>query len=90
MKKIYCELHLFDLHQKIYILDTETNQLEVIAAAPIEGLAEAICAACHSNDIINVTLTGNSIFGLAMSEDIAAYNKTHYSWDKDIEVEVIK
>ena len=42
------------------------------------------------NNIINVTLTGNSIFGLAMSEDIVAYNKTHYSWDKDIEVEVIK
>ena len=28
MKRIYCELHLFDLHQRVYIVDTETGDKE--------------------------------------------------------------
>ena len=40
MKRIYCELHLFDLHQKVYIIDTETGDKECVAIAPMEELPE--------------------------------------------------
>jgi hypothetical protein len=38
MKRIYCELHLFDLHQKVYVVDTETGNKECVAIAPMEEL----------------------------------------------------
>ena len=89
MKRIYCELHLFDLHQRVYVVDTETGDKECVAIAPMEELPEVINAICDARDIHKVWLTGNSIFGAAIKEDVLAYSKQHYSWN-DIEVEVLK
>jgi hypothetical protein len=89
MRKIYCELHIFDLHQKVYIIDTVTGNKECIAITTLEELPEVINAICDSRDIHKVWLSGNSIFGTAIKEDVLAYAKQHYSWN-DIEVEVLK
>jgi hypothetical protein len=89
MKRIYCELHLFDLNQAIYVVDPSTGAKEQLALATMEELPEVISAICDNKQIYNVLLTGNSVLSNAVSEDILTYSKKHYSWN-NIEVEVLK
>ena len=89
MKKIYCELHLFDLNQKVYIVDPETGNKEPVAITTMEGLPEVISAISDNRGVNKVILTGNSVFGEAIAQDIIEYSKRNYSWN-DIKVEVLK
>lgn len=89
MKRIYCELHLFDLHQAIYMVDPSTGMKEEVAIATMEELPEVISAVCDAKKVYKVLLTGNSVLSNAVSEDILTYSKQHYNWN-DIEVEVLK
>ena len=89
MKKIYCELHLFNLDQTIYVVDPETCYKEKVAVATMEELPEVISAVSDAQGLTKVWLSGNSIFGQAIKEDILTYTKQHYNWN-DIEVEVLK
>ena len=89
MKRVYCELHMFDLNQTIYIVDPSTGIKEAVAVTTMEELPEVISAICDNKKIYKVILTGNSIYGAAVSEDILAYSKKHYNWN-NIEVEVMK
>lgn len=89
MKKIYCELHIFDLHQRVYIVDTDTSEKECVAVTTMEGLPEVISAISNEKQIKHVWLSGNSVFGNAVSEDIITYSKRNYSWN-NIVVEVLK
>lgn len=89
MKKIYCELHMFDLHQRVYVVDPETGIRECVAITTMEGLPEVISAISNEKKLDKVILSGNSIFGAAVSEDIIAYSKKNYNWN-NIEVEVLK
>lgn len=89
MKRIYCELHLFDLNQKVYIVDTDTGEKECMAIATMETLPEVISAVSNEKKINHVYLAGNSVLGNAVSEDIVAYSKMNYNWNNII-VEVLK
>ena len=89
MKRVYCELHMFDLHQTIYVVDPETGKQQAAAITTMEELPEVISAICDSQKVFKVTLSGNSIFGEAVAQDLVAYSKKHYSWN-NIEVEVLK
>ena len=80
---------MFDLNQTIYIVDPSTGNKEAVAVTTMEELPEVISAICDNKKIYKVTLTGNSIYSAAVSEDILAYSKKHYSWN-NIEVEVLK
>ena len=37
MKRIYCELHMFDLHQNIYVVDTDTGAKDCVAMILARG-----------------------------------------------------
>ena len=89
MKKVYCELHMFDLNQTIYIVNPEVGSKEAVAVATMEELPEVISAICDAKKVFKVTLAGNSVYGAAVAEDLLAYSKKHYSWN-NIEVEVMK
>lgn len=89
MQRVYCELHMFDLNQTVYIVNPSTGEKEAIAVTTMEELPEVISAICDAKKIYKVLLTGNSVFGAAVSEDIIAYSKKHYNWN-NIEVEVLK
>lgn len=89
MQRVYCELHMFDLNQTVYIVNPSTGEKEAIAITTMEELPEVISAICDAKKIYKVLLTGNSVFGAAVSEDIIAYSKKHYNWN-NIEVEVLK
>lgn len=89
MKRIYCELHLFDLNQKVYIVDTDTGEKECVAMTTMEDLPEVISAISNEKKIGHVYLSGNSVLGNAVSEDIVAYSKMNYNWNNII-VEVLR
>ena len=46
MKKIVCEISLFDLHQRIFLIDTETKEKNWIAIAMIDSIPETVSALC--------------------------------------------
>ena len=89
MKRIYCELHLFDLNQKVYIVDLDTGEKECMAIATMETLPEVISAVSNEKKINHIYLAGNSVLGNAVSEDIIAYSKMNYNWNNII-VEVLR
>lgn len=89
MKRVYCELHIFDLHQNVYVVDTDTGVKDCVAITTIEKLPKVISAICNDKKIYKVSLGGNSNFSSAVSEDIITYSKKHYNWN-NIEVEVLK
>ena len=80
---------MFDLNQTVYIVNPSTGEKEAVATTTMEELPEVISAICDAKKIYKVLLTGNSVFGAAVSEDIIAYSKKHYNWN-NIEVEVLK
>lgn len=88
MKKVYCDLHIFDLEQKIYVYDTENGSLECVALSTIEELPAVINAVCAETGIANVHLGGNLTYAHMVSEDIVAYSKMNYSTKQNIVVEV--
>lgn len=89
MKRVYCEIHMFDLHQNVYVVDPTVGTKEQIAITTLEELPEVISAICDAKKVFKVTLAGNSVYGAAVAEDLLAYSKKHYSWN-NIEVEVMK
>lgn len=89
MKRVYCEIHMFDLHQNVYVVDSAVGTKQQIAITTLEELPEVISAICDAKQIYKVTLAGNSVYGATVAEDLLAYSKKHYSWN-NIEVEVLK
>lgn len=47
MKRLYCELHIFDLDQTIYVVDPAVGYREAVAATTLEELPEVISAICN-------------------------------------------
>ena len=89
MKRIYCDIRLFTLEQNVYIVNPATGDRALVASATLEELPEVISAISNDQSISKVLLTGNSIFGQALAEDILAYSHMNYNWN-NIEVEVLK
>ena len=89
MKRVYCEIHMFDLHQSIYVVDPAVGDKEQVAITTLEELPEVISAICDARQVFKVILAGNSVYGAAVAEDLLVYTKKNYSWN-NIEVEVLK
>lgn len=80
---------MFDLHQRVYVMDIDSGDKECVAITTMEGLPETISAISNEKKINKVVLSGNSVFGTALSKDIINYSKINYNWN-NIEVEVLK
>jgi hypothetical protein len=80
---------MFDLNQRIFIVDPETGYKEQVAMAPMEELPEVISAISSEQHINQVLFAGNSVFGKAVSEDVVTYSKLNYN-NNEIKVEVLK
>ena len=88
MKKILCEINLFDLHQRIFLVNSETKEKECIATTMINSIPQTVSALCNNQKIYSVVLTGNKEYNNTLSKDILEYSRTHYS-NNLIEIEVI-
>lgn len=80
---------MFDLHQNIFVVEPETGDKECIAIATMEELPEVISAICDAKKVYSVLLSGNSVYGEAVRQDLLTYSKKHYNWN-NLEVEVLK
>lgn len=87
MKKIVCNFALFDLHQKIAIVETSTGEIEFIASATLEQLPEAMSALSDAKGIHKIHLYGNPVYGKQLSEEILEFSNKNYSWNT-LEIEV--
>ena len=90
MKKIFCNVNMFDLEQLIYIIDDETNGKDIVAMSTIEELPATISALSSEMGIADIVLSGNIVtYNALLSDNIIQYSKLNYN-QNEIKVEVVK
>ena len=88
MERLYCEIHFFDLHQKVYIINSDNGLKKEVAITTIEDLPKVVTAIGADRHISKVILSGNKAMNNGLAADIIAYSKQFYG-KNIIEVEVI-
>lgn len=88
MKRIvYCNLVLYELHQKIYLTDLDKNEEgQVVSLTTTENLSKEILYICNKYQVSNVYLFGNETYLSKIAEEIQSNGQTEYI--KSINVEV--
>ena len=88
MKKIvYCNLVLYELHQKIYLADLDKKEEgQVVSLTTTENLSKDILNICNKYQVSNVYLFGNETYLSKVAEEIRTNGQTEYI--KSINVEV--
>lgn len=88
MKKIvYCNLVLYELHQKIYLADLDKKEEgQVVSLTTTENLSKDILHICNKYQVSNVYLFGNETYLSKIAEEIRSNGQTEYT--KSINVEV--
>lgn len=88
MKKIiYCNLALYELHQKIYLTDLDKNEdSQVVSLTTAEDLSKEIIYICNKYQVSDVYLFGNEAYLSKIAEEIQSNGQTEYI--KSINVEV--
>ena len=88
MKKIiYCNLALYELHQKIYLADLDKNEEgQVVSLTTAENLSKEIIYICNKYQVLDVYLFGNETYLSKIAEEIQSNGQTEYI--KSINVEV--
>lgn len=86
MKKIFCNLNLFDQNQQIFIIDDCGQQH--ITNTDFENLSEKISSMSNISDINHIVLMGPKTFCSEIANEILTYSKTNYNRN-EIEVEII-
>lgn len=90
MKKIFCNVNMFDLEQLVYIIDDETDGKDIVAMSTIEELPATISALSNEMGIADVVLSGNIVtYNTLLSDNIIQYSKLNYN-QNEIKVEVVK
>lgn len=89
MIQVYCPIHLFDLHQKIYIIDnTKDENSKCVAITTVEELPRTLADVCANRGAQKILLDGNKEYGKFISSTILEQAKTKYNLN-NIEIEVI-
>ena len=88
MKRIvYCNLVLYELHQKIYLADLDKEEEgQVVSLTTTENLSKEILYICNKYQVSNVYLFGNETYLSKIAEEIRSNDQTEYI--KSINVEV--
>ena len=89
MKKIYCDIHLFDLHQRVYMMDTDAPDAAVcVAVSTVAKLPEILATLSATKNVNTIMLQGNKEYGKFISKEIKDYALNNYN-KNNIEIEVI-
>lgn len=88
MKKIICNLNLFTMNSPVFILNTETDNLEYVCDSALSLLPTTLSVLSADKQIPKICLSGNKQYGDKLAQDILEYSKTNYS-ENIIEIEVI-
>ena len=83
---ISCYINTFDFSQKVYKIN-ENGEQELIAAAPIEELADTIASYCRMNKVDKVYLRGDTEFVAKMKDDVNTYMLNVYGANGTVEID---
>ena len=83
---ILCNLFLFDLYQRVIVVD-EKGQKNEIATVNINNLGETIVDVCNKYNVNKVRLIGSESYINNVVEDINSYSITKYN-NNNITIEV--
>ena len=90
MKKIFCDINLFDIEQKIFLIDTLQPSLDVVLGfSDIKDLGKKISAINAQSAINDILLVGNEKLCQPIVEEILAHSKMEYN-KEDIKIQIIK
>ena len=90
MKKIVCNLNLFDINQNVYIIDYETDShsVKTFSQISMDELPNFIQALAEEEQVETIVLNGENTYCKAMAENVAKYFSNNYSTNK-INIEVM-
>lgn len=102
MIQVYCPIHLFDLHQKIFVIDnTKDENSKCVAITTVKELPRTLADVCTIEELPRtladvcancgaqkILLDGNKEYGKFISSTILEQAKTTYNLN-NIEIEVI-
>lgn len=87
MKKLYCDMHLFDLHQHMYLIDTETHTSQCVAIFTADSFESTLRAMIEKYPEIEVVSVCNLHKDLVETA-VNRYNNTKFA-ERNIEIEVL-
>lgn len=70
MKEIICNFNLYDLHQKIYMIDKENSHIKELAVTTIENFPQDIIDACRREDVYDIHLYGSKDYAEGIKQSI--------------------
>ena len=73
-----CNFALFDLHQRIYLIDTDSQEQKEVAISSMEDLAFTLATLCDKYSCNRIHLFGNENYGMNLAEDINHYALNKY------------
>ena len=85
MKTIICNISMFELHQKVFLVENESNK--EIAITSLEDLNINLVENCRKYNTSNIHLYGNEDYIKPLIEEILTYNESKYGYN-EINIEV--
>lgn len=82
-----CNFALFDLHQRIYLIDADNQEQKEVGISSMENLAFTLAELCNKYSCNHIHLFGNGNYGMNLAEDINHYALNKYGM-RDIIIEV--
>jgi hypothetical protein len=79
---------MFELHQKILLVNEEEGLVKTITISNMDNLAEDVVAACEKHNINYVRVHGNKNFSSSLLEEVNNITITKYG-KNNIRIEVI-
>ena len=83
-----CIFDLFDVNQKVHLVDPEAKQVVQVAEVPVADLTKALAHLAHTYSVNNIKLYGCKSYGEIFPNAILEYLKTDYN-KNNVEIEVI-
>lgn len=85
MKALICNFNLYDLHQRITLV--ENNDTHDVAICTLDNIGTEMANMCNRYDVNHVHLYGPAVYAEKLVRDIIKQNKLLYS-NRAIDIEV--
>jgi hypothetical protein len=89
MEKIVCFINLFTTNQRVYLTDSNSNDLKPLGEIPLQELEEKLVDLCELTQNNSITLIGSPSFADEIVPEIMKYAKLKYN-NNEITVEVMR
>lgn len=87
MNTIVCNLNLFTLNYRVYIVDEHNDVKEMKITQP-ENLSSILVECCYAYNSNKIHLFGPKVFAEELVEEAKSINELKYKEHKNIEFEV--